>query len=124
MVLFLEKKPLRLLPAIYLVFAILGTGTFAMTDTFRFDLCDEYAPVTDEFFTSQDHRIDWLIENTALIGRAKGHSPSPLGNGTLRIFMPLGIQYPGPAKVQLSVQTIKKIPYLTVKNTILLKLRI
>lgn len=115
---------MRLLPAIYLVFAILGTGTFAMTDTFRFDLCDEYAPVTDEFFTSQDHRIDWLIENTALIGRAKGHSPSPLGNGTLRIFMPLGIQYPGPAKVQLSVQTIKKIPYLTVKNTILLKLRI
>jgi hypothetical protein len=109
--------------AVYLIPAIMGTFIFSAAenlDLFEDRVCET---VSGGFFSPPDHAIDWLIEDTAVISGAGDYSSSPRGR-VPRVLMPARPQSTGLFPFQSLPRTIKQTPCSTVKDTILLKLRI
>jgi hypothetical protein len=122
--LFLEKKWPRLILAAYLAFAVMGIFTFAATESLRSVDFWENVSASGVFVTQQDLIAESPVEGEPVIGKARGHLFSPLRNGSLRIVMPLGTRDTGSVLAQSSLRAIEKVNHLTIKNAILLKLRI
>jgi hypothetical protein len=100
----------------------MGTFAFSAADNFEFE---ENQTASSGFFAPTEcTTVDWLIENTTVIGKAGRHSPSPLRNGTLRTLVLSGIQNAGIFLVQSPLKTIKKTQCPNMRDAILLKLRI
>jgi hypothetical protein len=107
------KKCLRYAAAVYLVFAVLGTFAFSAIDESVLDDSSE-SPL---FLVAGDSHIDCLA-----ISPAKDTAPS--WRSLPRIIMPQFILAACAGLVCGAVKTaVKKIPK-TIKNTIILKLRI
>jgi hypothetical protein len=124
MALVLGRKWLRLILAAYLAVAVLGIFTFIATEPLRsIDFWGD-KPVSGGFFTPIDLSIDCLAEGTTIMSKARGHSFSPLRAGALRMAAPPGAQYTGTVPVQSSFRAIETVNHRTIKNAILLKLRI
>jgi hypothetical protein len=124
MVLFSGKKWPRRILAVYLILVIMGTFIFSMAENLDFSGMNINQTVSGGFFASIEYTIDWLIEDTTIISKANGYPSSPLRNGTLRIFMFLGIHTAGIFLSQLLLKKIKIDNISILKNTIPLKLRI
>jgi hypothetical protein len=124
MSLFLRKKWSHLILAAYLVFAIMGTFTFAAAEPFRSVDFLENESSSGASISQQDLSADTPIEGEPVITNGRGYSFSLLRNGSLRTAMPLGTRDAGSVIAQTSLSAIQKINHFTIKNTILLKLRI
>ena len=124
MVLCAGAKWPRFVVAVYLVIAIMGTCAFSAALAFAFDEWESGRRLTDSFFTSTDHAVDWLAVEPHTVSRAKGQQPSPMRNGALRICMPLEAQQAGALFAESSLNAIINIYHFNFKNAILLKLRI
>jgi hypothetical protein len=123
MMLFRAKKWTRLVLPAYLAIALTGAFAFAAADQLRPGDFGR-GPRPGVSFLQADLALDCLAESEAVIGKAGGHSLSPLRNGSLRIVLPLGPQAVGAFCSQASLKIIEKAHYRDIKNTILLKLRI
>ena len=124
MVLCFSNRRNSLILSGYLIFATMGTFTFATAETFRFDESPEEALMSERVFTELDYTIDWLLEETTIISSVNNLA-SPIGHGSLRMLALLGVQSFLLSSALLSLlQIIQKKSYLAIKNTILLKLRI
>jgi hypothetical protein len=124
MAFFLKQKRLCPLLAAYLVFAIMGTFIFALTESFpAMDLAGD-ALTPGGVFASIDYAIDCLVESGSVTGRAGRHSFSPARNGFLRITTPAELQKSETFFSRLSLRTIEETNHLNKKNDIRLKLRI
>jgi hypothetical protein len=125
MALLLGKKRLRLILTAYLVLAVMGIFTLAVIEPFQSDdFWKAKAGESGGFFTLIDHTTDCLSENVIILGKARGHSFSPLHKGSPRITMSLGAKDAKTVFSQSFLRVIEKTNYLNLKNTILLKLRI
>jgi hypothetical protein len=125
MALLLGKKWSRLILAAYLVLAVMGIFTFSVIEHLHSD--DFWKAKTGGsggFFALIDHTTDCLSENVIILGKARGHSFSPLQNSSLRIMMSPGAKDAKTVFSQSFLRIIEKTNYLNTKNTILLKLRI
>jgi hypothetical protein len=122
MTLLFEKKWPRCILTAYLILVIMGTFAFSVADKFDFSEFEENQAVSSVFFAPTEYTADWLIEDTAKIGKADRHSSSPLRNGVAPAS--LGIQNAGVFLVQSPLKTIKKTQYPNIRDIILLKLRI
>ena len=67
---FIGRNWVCLIVTSYLVLAVMGTFTFSMNITFCFDVLDGNLPGSGGFFTSINHAIDCLAENTITTGKA------------------------------------------------------
>ncbi|GHV07353.1 hypothetical protein FACS189485_17570 [Spirochaetia bacterium] len=124
MALFLERKWPCLILAACLTVAIMGLFTFAAAEPLRSVDSRDDDPFSENFFTSIDITIDCLAEGETIMSRARAYSFSPLRTGSLRILMLIGLQYAGFVLIQSSLKKSEKVNYLTMKNALLLKLRI
>jgi hypothetical protein len=124
MVLFAAGKWPGLILASYLVLAIAGSFTFAVAEDLAFDEPGETWQPSSGCFTPINHPIDWLAEETAAISKGQTYSFSPLRYGGLRIFLPTRPHSAGKSLEQSSLNPLNKTTFFTIKNTILLKLRI
>ncbi|MDR1219243.1 MAG: hypothetical protein LBK73_06480 [Treponema sp.] len=124
MALLFGKKCANCILAAHLILVIMGTFAFSVADNFDFSEFEENQTMSSGFFTPTEYTVDWLIENTTMIGKADRHSPSPLRNGTVRTSAPPGVQNAGIFLVQSPLKTIEKTQCPNIRDTILLKLRI
>jgi hypothetical protein len=124
MLLVRKKKWNWFILAGYFFIAIPGTFSFSIVEPFRYLDTLEDNQVSSGSFNSINIPIDYLGENAIIIGKARGYSFSPLGNGIMRIVLSLKTQNTGAVLSQSSLKTIEDSKYLNIKNTILLKLRI
>jgi hypothetical protein len=118
--LFLGKK--RHLPAVavYLAVSILGVFTFLAVEPLRSIDLFEGEPASRGVLAPLDYTIDCLAEGPAAMSR--GWSFSPLRSGHLRIPLSLENKTTGAVSSKSSLREIEKVKYLSVKDTILLKL--
>jgi hypothetical protein len=124
MALFLEKKWPGLALGVYLAFAIMGIFTFAAVEPLRSGDFWEAKSGLGEFSAPIDHTVDYLAENTIVMGKARGNSFSPVRNAPPRILMPLGTKDAGAVLSLSLLRTIEKTSCLNIKDTLHLKLRI
>jgi hypothetical protein len=122
--LFLEKKWPRLILAAYLACAIMGMFTFAAVEPFRSADLWEDGITSGVSLIQHDLSADTSIEGEPVITNGRGYSFSPPRNGSPRTVMLPGTRDTGSVIAYPSLQVIEKINRLTVKNSILLKLRI
>jgi len=82
-----KQKQLCHILAACLILAVIGASAFSKAELFHFD---EWRETTfysaDTFFP-----VDWLIEDTTVIGKADGDSSSPQ-NGLCQVFLPGGVR--------------------------------
>ncbi|MDR0688858.1 MAG: hypothetical protein LBG08_01125 [Spirochaetaceae bacterium] len=119
MVWFRVKKRLCLVLASALVFVIMGAFTFAAVEPFVSGDFEDRGPISEGFFSQVDYTVDCLAEGVSIMNKARGASFSPL-----RGVISLEIKNIGTALSHCSLKTIEKTNHLTIKNPILLKLRI
>jgi hypothetical protein len=122
---FLPKtKWARFATAVYMAAAIMGTFTFALTDSFP-DVGlgkDELTP--SGIFAPIDYAVGCLAEGNGVTGKAGKYSSSLARNNFLRIDVLIGLQNMGTLFSHVSLRAIEATNHLDKKNTILLKLRI
>ncbi|MDR2178318.1 MAG: hypothetical protein LBP20_09820 [Treponema sp.] len=106
-----------------LVPAVMGMFAFSIAENFDLFYFAQNPAVPDGVFSSLEHDIDWLIEDTVIISGVNGRSRSSPHGGSVRIFMPPGIQSAGTFLVQPPLAAGQK-QYFNIKPAILLKLRI
>jgi hypothetical protein len=119
--LFLERKWPRLILAAYLSLAVMGIFFFAATEPLRIIGCWEDGLASGITVTQYDLLAESPVEGEPVISKARGHLFS---SGSLRIVMPLGTRDTGFVPAQSYLRVIENVNHLTIKNTILLKLRI
>jgi hypothetical protein len=122
---FLPKtKWARLVVAVYMVFAITGTFTFALADSFpAVDMGkDELGP--SRIFAPIDYAVGCLADGNGVTGKTGRSSFSPARNSFLRIDIVPGLQNTETLFSHIFLRTIEETNHLNKKNTILLKLRI
>jgi hypothetical protein len=121
-----ERKWSRLIFTLYLALAVAGAFTLSAFETDAFYFFESKGKLTNSsgFFTSVNHNIDCLAEDTVTLSRTNRHSSITLRNLWLRTFVLSGMQNTG---TYLSVSSLNiadehYVPFP--KNTILIKLRI
>jgi hypothetical protein len=122
--LFLEGKWPRLILAAYLACAVMGIFTLGAVEPLRSADFWEDGPSSGVSVTQQDLGPESPIEGELAISKARGHLFSSLRNSSPRTVMPSGTQDAGSVLVQSSLRAIEKTNHPTIKNVILLKLRI
>ena len=115
-----KKQPRPVIAAV-LACAVLGTLTFSIVE--QPHVTTENRPYSSGIFTSFDHAIDWLAEDTPAVNRANKTSSSPLRNGLLRMLMPV-IYSAGGYLTTLSEQAAGTDHFSNSQDTIHIKLRI
>lgn len=110
-----KKRPLLIL---YLALVLMGTSTFAVIEPFYFGDFEARGPISEGFLSRVDYTIDCLAVSAPVIGRTKGAS-----------FSPRSVPSPGPKNIgtaflHVSLNPSEKPNQLSIKDTILLKLRI
>ncbi|MDR2518824.1 MAG: hypothetical protein LBD13_05355 [Spirochaetaceae bacterium] len=121
------KTSANLLLAGYLTLALAGTSGFAMTENIQFEFyavrpLHKDAPLPDHEYN--DWRLMEIMEDSPAIDNAKSRPSLPARFAAPRVFTPLDIQRAGALLSTPSAKALKHLSGLTVKNTILLKLRI
>ncbi|MDR2662187.1 MAG: hypothetical protein LBC31_04240 [Treponema sp.] len=119
MILFLEKKPLLSFLVLYLVLAVAGSFTISRGEFFY----AAHDPDGAEKFFTPDRPGDCLPESALVIRRNIGSAVSALRALSPRIIMQAGVELKA-AIVQSPFHTNVKTAYFTIKDSILLKLRI
>jgi hypothetical protein len=120
MILFLEKKPLLSFLVLYLVLAVAGSFTISRGEFF--DAAHD-PDAAEKFFTPGDRPADCLPESALVIRRNSGSAASVLRALSPRIIMQTGVELKA-AIAQSPFHTNVKTAYFTIKDSILLKLRI
>jgi hypothetical protein len=120
----LGRRGLKFAFLAYLIFV--ATGFFAFSDNGAFWLSnynsDSLKSVS--FISSIIYAADCLAENTAIANKTNGNTPSFLRNGLLRIFLFMGFYIAAVYQTQSFYNAIKNDENFTIKNGIVLKLRI
>ena len=119
-----NKKLPCLILLLYLMLSIEGSMVFSANEAFGFADSDTGKQAAAGFFLSIAHTVDWLAEDSATIGKAKGHSTSVLRNVLLRVFISLSVYFAVVCFARLYVLQIKNDNTQIYKNNILFKLRI
>ncbi|MDR1143769.1 MAG: hypothetical protein LBK77_06065 [Spirochaetaceae bacterium] len=121
MVLFLEKKPAIPFLALYLILAVAGSFTISRGEFFY---AAHDPDVAEKFFAPGDYPADCLPGNALVIRRNSGSAGSVLRALSPRIIMQAGVELTEAAIVRSPFHTNVKTAYFTIKDSILLKLRI
>jgi len=113
-------KWLKLTLFAYFILAIIGSSAISAGEAFWIEYSQNDS-LNSGTYSLTDHTIDWLAGVT--LRKPNGNSNSPLRNGSLRVFMFAGTIA---MAVYLAGANIKNKNYsiLTIKNSVLLKLRI
>ncbi|MDR1307200.1 MAG: hypothetical protein LBK74_06480 [Treponema sp.] len=121
MVFFLEKKPTIPFLALYLILAVAGSFAISRGEFFY----DAHDPdMTEKFFTPGDRPADCLPGNALVIRRNSGSDASVLRALSPRIIMQTNVELKEAAIIRSPFHTNVKTAYFTIKDSILLKLRI
>jgi hypothetical protein len=110
--------------AAYMILAVLGTFTFAVTESLSVAdwKTDELRP--GGVFAPIDYAIECLAECSGQTGKTGRHPFSTARNGLPRVELPLALQGMETVFALLSLRTIEQMNHFDKKNSILLKLRI
>jgi hypothetical protein len=117
-----EKRWPRLILTAYFSFSIIGIFTFMEMEPLRSFVFLEDRPASGASLSSADHTS--LTEGAAIISKAGEYSFSLLRNEHPRVLMPFGTKSIGPVLSQSALKAIEKANYLSIKDTIPLKLLI
>jgi hypothetical protein len=117
-------KPPYLILLAYLMLAVTGFFAVPTGEIFQVGGSSTDGLNSSGFYSSISRTIDWLGEDTTTIGKAFASSSSPQRNGLFRVFMIIGIIAAVIHSMCLYFHLIKKNHISSIKNTILLKLRI
>ena len=122
--LFSEKKRLRFILAVSLIFATMGIFTFMAVEPLRdVDFLDD-SQVSGGFFTLIDYTLDCLAASVTIMNKGREYSFSALLNGHKYVYVLMPFENTGAVLTQSLLKEIESVHYLNTKNTILLKLRI
>jgi hypothetical protein len=119
-----ERKRLKLFLLAYLVLALIGSSAISAGEAFCFDYSNNDSIYSGRYFSSISHNFDWLAGDVLTIRKTNGFSNSPLRNRTLRVFTLAGTIATAICLVGANFLTLKKDNNLTIKNLILLRLRV
>ena len=117
-------KWLKSVLMVYLVLAIIGSFAFSAGQTFSYVKSDKDVLSSNIYFSSINHVVDWLAEDTPIVSKAQRNSNSPLRICLLRIFTITGIISIAMLFAKSNVKINKNNNFLTVNYLVPLKLRI
>jgi hypothetical protein len=119
-----EKK--RFYPTVVsiLVIAIFGTFAFSITEIPNTQGLTGNKPYSKGIFSTVDHTIDWLAEDTPTVGRTNKTLFPAMRNALSRLLMPVEIHSAAEYPIAFSIHTAKSNYSHNNKNTIQLNLRI
>ena len=120
----IEKKWLKLFLLTYLVLALIGSSAISAGEAFCFDYSNSDSISSGKYFSSTNRFIDWLAGDILTMRKTGGFSNSPLRNRLLRVFTLAGTIATAVYLVGANLQTLNNGNNQTIKNLILLRLRI
>jgi len=120
----IEKKYLKFFLLAYLALALIGSSAISAGEAFCFEYSNNDSIYSGRYFSSISHTFDWLAGDMLTIRKTSGFSNSPLRNRSLRVFALAGIIAAAICLVGSNFQTLDKDNNPTIKNLILLRLRI
>jgi len=120
----IEKKQLKIVLLAYLVLALIGSSAISAGEAFCFDYSNNDSICSGRYFSSISHAFDWLAGDVLTIRKTNSFSNSPLRNRSLRVFAFAGTIVAAICLVGANFQTFYKDNNPTIKNFILLRLRI
>ena len=118
------NKWLKSVLLVYLVLAITGSFVFSIGQDFSYEKTNKDILRSGNNISSITHTIDWLAEDTPIIGKAHRFFNTQLRNGLLRVFILVGIINIAMFPAKSNLRTYKKDSFPVIKNLIPLKLRI
>ena len=118
-----KKMPNIILPA-YVILAILGSFIFSTGQAFLYQESDKDILDSNIYFSSIDHSVDWLAEDTSTVSKVHRKSNSLLRICLLRVFTLTGIIGIAMLPVKSNFKINKSNNFLTVNCLVPLKLRI
>jgi len=120
----IEKKQLKIVLLAYLVLALIGSSAISAGEAFCFEYSNNDSIYSGKYFSSINYFIDWLAGDVLTIRKTNDFSNSPLRNRSLRVFTFAGAIATAICLMGANFQTLNKDNNPTIKNLILLKLRI
>ena len=117
-------KWLKSVLVVYLILAITGLCTFPANHAFSYDKTNNDILRSGRNISSITHIIDWLAEDTPVIGKAHKYSNSQLHNGLFRVFTFAGIIGIAMLLTKSNFIVNKNDNFRIIKNLVPLKLRI
>jgi hypothetical protein len=118
------RKCLKFAFLAYLMLVVTGFFAFSNNDAFWLSNYNPDSLESVSFISSITYTADCLAENTAITNKINGNTSSLLRNGLLRIFLFMGIYIAAVYRTQFFYNAIKNDENFTIKNDIILKLRI
>jgi len=120
----IEKKWLKLVLLAYLVLALIGSSAISAGEAFCFDYSNNDSIYSGRYFSSISHTLDWLAGDVLTIRKTNGFPNSPLRNRLIRLFTLAGTIAAVIYLVGANLQTLNKDNNPTIKNLVLLRLRV
>jgi len=120
----IEKKQLKIVLMAYLIIALIGSSAISAGEAFYVDYSYNDSICSGKYFSSINHFIDRLAGDALTIRKTNSYSNSPLRNRSLRVFAFAGTIATAICLVGANFQTFYKDNNPTIKNFILLRLRI
>ena len=120
----IEKKQLKIVLLAYLVLALIGSSAISAGEAFCFEYSNNDSIYSGRYFSAISHTFDWLAGDVLTIRKTNGFSNSPLRNRSLRVFTLAGTIATAICLVGADFQTLSKDNNPTIKNFILMRLRI
>ena len=121
----LGEKRSKLVLLAYLILALIGSSAISAGEAFCFEYSNNDDLSSDSrYFFSIGHTVDWLAAEVLTLRKAHGYSNSLLRNRLLRVFAFAGTISIALYLVGANLKIIENNNMPTMKNLVLLKLRI
>jgi hypothetical protein len=118
-----HKKGAKLVLFMYLILALIGSAAISAGEAFCFEYSNNDT-LSSGGYISPGHTIDWLVADALTLRKANGYSNSPLRNRLLRVFTFAGTISMALYLVGAKLKKMNNDNIQTIRNLVLLKLRI
>jgi len=120
----IEKKQLKFVLLAYLILALIGSSAISAGEAFCLDYSNNDGICSGKYFSSINYTFGCLAGDVLVIRKTSNFPNSPLRNRLPRVFVFAGIIATVIYLVGANFLTLSKDNNLTIKNLILLRLRI